>query len=595
MNSYLAPLKEINFLLFDVFQTEKNWKNCSTLKDIIDKDTAMAILDEIAKIAENTISPLNQSGDTSGCSWKDGNVTTPAGYQKAFQQYAAGGWIGLAGDPQYGGMGMPYSLEMPINEIISSADLSFSLYPSLTSGACLALKYNASEKIKAMYLPKLYTGEFTGTMCLTESHSGSDLGNIKTKAVPQKNNTFLITGTKIFISGGEHDLTENIIHLVLAKLPDAPEGTRGITMFLVPKFKLTETGSTTNKLNGVSCSAIESKMGIKASATCVMNFDQAEGILIGEPNKGLQCMFTMMNTERLFVGMQGLGCAERSYQIAKAYAKDRLQGKATQTKQNSNNNDDPIIAHGDVRHMLLSMKAMIEAGRAFSIYLSNLLDKMHFSNNPEEKKTSDQLISLLTPVAKSFLSDNGFNSCVIGQQVLGGYGYIKEYSQEQLVRDVRITQIYEGTNGIQAMDLLGRKIIKDNGSAFNTLSNSIKEFITQNKTTPFTTSLSRALDRINLLTKNIIKSANSDSGVIGGSCTEYMQAIGYMIYAWMWVKITTTASEKIKTDNQDSSFYESKIITAHHFFDRLLPILYSSAEAAESDANNIFALKDEQF
>ena len=555
----------------------------------------MAILDEIAKIAENTIAPLNQSGDIIGCKWKDGNVTTPAGYQQAFQQYAAGGWIGLAGDPQYGGMGMPYSLEMPINEIISSADLSFSLYPSLTSGACLALKYNATEEIKAMFLPKLYSGEFTGTMCLTESHSGSDLGNIKTKAVPQKNNTFLITGTKIFISGGEHDLTENIIHLVLAKLPDAPEGTRGISMFLVPKFKLTETNSTTKKSNGVSCSAIESKMGIKASATCVMNFDQAEGVLIGEPNTGLQCMFTMMNTERLFVGMQGLGCAERSYQNARSYAKDRLQGKATHSKQSSNNNAVPIIEHGDVRHMLLSMKAMIEAGRAFSCYLSNLLDTMYFSDNPEEQKTSSQLISLLIPVAKSFLSDNGFNSCVIGQQVLGGYGYIKEYSQEQLVRDVRITQIYEGTNGIQAMDLLGRKIIKDNGDVVNILSNTIKEFITQNKTNPFTMALSRALERINLLTKNIIKSANNDPNVLGGSCTEYLRAIGYMIYAWMWVKITIAASVKIKTDKQDSSFYKSKIITAQHFFDRLLPNLYSSAEAAESGSNNIFALKEDQF
>src|SRR5690554_2168577 len=463
MADYQAPLRDMRFVLNEVFDVANLWSELPGLAEVIDGETAMAVLEEAGKVIAGSIAPLNRSGDEEGCSWNDGVVKTPAGFVEAYQAYAQGGWVGVGGDPQYGGMGMPKVIGAQVEEMVNSANLSFGLYPMLTAGACLALNSHASEELKQKYLPNMYAGVWAGSMCLTEPHAGTDLGLIRTKAEPQADGSYKVTGTKIFITGGEHDLTENIIHLVLAKLPDAPAGSKGISLFLVPKFLVNEDGSLGER-NAVSCGSIEHKMGIKASATCVMNFDGARGYLIGELNKGLNAMFTMMNYERLSIGIQGIGCAEASFQNAVAYACDRLQGRAASGPVSADRAADPIIVHPDVRRMLLTMKAMTEGGRAFACFVGQQLDLARHAEDADERRDAEALVALLTPVAKAFFTDSGLESCVLGQQVLGGHGYIREWGQEQLVRDVRIAQIYEGTNGIQALDLLRRKVVADGGA-----------------------------------------------------------------------------------------------------------------------------------
>ncbi|PJE79958.1 3-methylmercaptopropionyl-CoA dehydrogenase [invertebrate metagenome] len=595
MTEYKAPLQDIRFVLFDVFHSHRYWQQWQHTQDIVDRETADAILEEGAKLAEKNIAPLSREGDEQGCHWQEGQVSTPTGYKKAFREFASGGWIGLAGNSLYGGMGMPCTLDIPLNEIFNSADLSFALYSGLTTGASLAIHSHADDFIKSRFLPRLYSGEFSGTMCLTESHAGSDLGIIKTRATPSDNSTYRINGTKIFITGGEHDLTENIIHLVLAKLPDAPEGTRGISMFLIPKYKVDAEGAATTESNGVTCGSIERKMGIKASATCVMHFDDAEGYLIGEVNKGLACMFTMMNSERLFVGLQGLACAERSYQNARNYALERFQGRSATGLTEADKNADPLIVHGDVRRMLITMKAMNEAGRALAVYLALELDKMEFSDSAQEKQTAAAKTALLTPIAKAFLTDTGLDTCITGQQVFGGHGYVREWGQEQLVRDARITQIYEGTNGIQAIDLLERKVFRDRGETLHSQILEIRDFIHKNHTSEFAESLEKAVNRIEALTQNLMIQQDNDPNTANSACVEYLHAMGYMLYAWMWAKMSVTASDRLaeKTDNTD--FYSSKLSTARYFYNRLLPRLYALAESAESGTQELFALSPEQF
>src|SRR5690554_6016353 len=480
MADYKAPLRDMSFVLNEVFEAGKLWAQLPALAETVDDETAAAILEEAGKVAAGSIAPTNRSGDEEGCSWNDGVVTTPAGFIEAYNTYAEGGWVGVGGDPQFGGMGMPKMITAQIEEMINSANLSFGLYPMLTAGACLSIHAHASEELKEKYLPNMYGGTWAGSMCLTEPHAGTDLGMIRTKAEPQADGSYAITGSKIFITGGEHDLTENIIHLVLAKLPDAPAGARGISLFLVPKVMVNEDGSLGER-NAVSCGSIEHKMGIKGSSTCVINFDNATNYLVDEPNKGLAAMFTMMNYERLGVGIQGLALGVRSYQSAVEYARERVQSRAPTGAQRPNQAADPIIVHPDVRRMLLTMKALNEGGRAFSTYVAKQLDLSKYSMDTNVSSKAADLVALLTPIAKAFMTDMGLETTIHGQQVFGGHGYIREWGQEQLIRDCRITQIYEGTNGIQALDLAGRKIVANNGIFYQHFSDEVKAFIAANE------------------------------------------------------------------------------------------------------------------
>ncbi len=593
MAEYKAPLKDMNFLLFDVFQADKLWQKLPKLADHVDRETSEAILQECAKIAEQEIAPLLRVGDETGVKFDNGKVTTVEGYKEAFNTYAEGGWTGLGGDPNYGGMGMPKMITALHEEMLCSGDISFSLYPGLTAGAALSLAKHASEELKEKYLTRMYSGEWAASMCLTESHAGSDLGIIRTKAIPQDNGTYKITGNKIFITGGEHDLTENIIHLVLAKLPDAPAGPRGISLFLVPKISVNDDGSL-GEANGVSCGSIEHKMGIHASATCVMNFDDAEGYLVGELNKGLACMFTMMNFERIGVGIQGTGAAVRSYQNALEYAKDRIQGRALTGAKQKDKEADSIMVHGDVRRMLLNMKAMNEGARALTSYISMQLDVSTYGEGEEQAK-GEALTALLTPVAKAFFTDLGFEATVAGQQVLGGHGFIREWGQEQLVRDTRISQIYEGTNGIQAMDLLARKVAASKGELMNIFLADISAYIEQtnaDEMQEFIVPLREAVQDLKALTDEILGQSQDDINILGTAANDYLHVVGYTAMAFVWAKMA-----EVSLDKQDSGddFYTSKIKTARYFFARLLPRRISLANTARQSSEVLFDIEDELF
>ncbi|WP_339477225.1 MULTISPECIES: acyl-CoA dehydrogenase C-terminal domain-containing protein [unclassified Pseudomonas] len=592
MADYKAPLRDMRFVLNEVFEVAKLWAQLPALADTVDAETVEAILEEAGKVTSKSIAPLNRSADEEGCHWADGAVTTPAGFPQAYKTYAEGGWVGVGGDPVYGGMGMPKAVSAQVEEMVNSASLSFGLYPMLTAGACLSINAHASEELKAAYLPNMYAGIWAGSMCLTEPHAGTDLGIIRTKAEPQADGSYKVSGTKIFITGGEHDLTENIIHLVLAKLPDAPAGPKGISLFLVPKFMVNADGSLGAR-NAANCGSIEHKMGIQASATCVMNFDEAVGYLVGEPNKGLAAMFTMMNYERLGVGIQGLASGERSYQNAIEYARDRLQSRSPTGAQNKDKVADPIIVHPDVRRMLLTMKASNEGGRAFSTYVAMQLDTAKFSEDPTTRKRAEDLVALLTPVAKAFLTDLGLETTVHGQQVFGGHGYIREWGQEQLVRDVRITQIYEGTNGIQALDLVGRKIVGSGGAFYKLFADEIRHFTAtaNSDLAEFIKPLNSAVGTLDELTDWLLDRAKSNPNEIGAASVEYLQAFGYIAYAYMWALMARAALGK---ENQDD-FYASKLGTARFYFARLLPRIHSLSASVKAGSESLFLLESGQF
>ncbi|QIH11320.1 MULTISPECIES: acyl-CoA dehydrogenase C-terminal domain-containing protein [unclassified Pseudomonas] len=592
MADYKAPLRDMRFVLNEVFEVDKLWGQLPALAETVDAETVEAILEEAGKVTARSIGPLSRSGDEEGCRWNDTTVTTPEGFPQAYQTYAEGGWVGVGGDPEFGGMGMPKVVSAQVEEMVNSASLAFGLYPMLTAGACLSINAHASEELKATYLPNMYAGVWAGSMCLTEPHAGTDLGIIRTKAEPRADGAYAITGTKIFITGGEHDLTENIIHLVLAKLPDAPAGPKGISLFLVPKFMVNADGSLGER-NLVSCGSIEHKMGIQASATCVMNFDQALGYLVGEPNKGLAAMFTMMNYERLGVGIQGLATGERSYQNAVEYARDRLQSRAPTGPQAKDKPADPIIVHPDVRRMLLTMKAANEGGRAFSTYVAMQLDTAKFSEDTDTRKRAESLVALLTPVAKAFLTDLGLETTVHGQQIFGGHGYIREWGQEQLVRDVRITQIYEGTNGIQALDLVGRKIVGSGGAFYKLFAEEIRHFTATADATldEFVRPLNAALDNLDELTAWVLDRAATNSNEIGAASVEYLQVFGYTAYAYMWALMAKAALGK----EQDDDFYASKLGTARFYFARLLPRIHSLSASVKAGSESLFLLPAEQF
>ena len=592
MADYKAPLRDMRFVLNEVFEVSKLWAQLPALAEVVDEDTASAILEEAGKVAAGSIAPLNRSGDEEGCSWHDGAVRTPAGFVEAYRTYAEGGWVGVGGDPLFGGMGMPKAISAQVEEMVNASSLAFGLYPMLTAGACLSINAHASEALKEKYLPNMYAGVWAGSMCLTEPHAGTDLGIIRTKAEPQADGSYKVSGTKIFITGGEHDLTENIIHLVLAKLPDAPAGPKGISLFLVPKFLVNEDGSLGAR-NPATCGSIEHKMGIQASATCVMNFDEAVGYIVGEPNKGLAAMFTMMNYERLGVGIQGLASAERSYQNAVEYARDRLQSRAPAGPQAKDKAADPIIVHPDVRRMLLTMKALIEGGRAFSTYVAMQLDSAKYSEDASVRKRSEELVALLTPVAKAFLTDLGLECAVHGQQVFGGHGYIREWGQEQLVRDVRITQIYEGTNGIQALDLMGRKVVASGGAYYKLFSDEIRQFITGagSELDEFAKPLGASLDQLDGLTEWVLQQAKGNPNEIGAASVEYLHAFGYVAYGYMWALMARAA----QAGEGDAPFYSGKLGTARFYFARLLPRVDSLVASVKAGSESLYLLDAEQF
>ncbi|GFM68457.1 acyl-CoA dehydrogenase [Pseudomonas cichorii] len=592
MADYKAPLRDMRFVLNEVFEVSTLWAQLPALAETVDAETVDAILEEASKVCSKTIAPLSRNGDEEGCHWNDTVVTTPAGFPEAYRTYAEGGWVGVGGNPDFGGMGMPKVVSAQVEEMLNSGSLAFGLYPMLTTGACVSINTHASEELKAIYLPNMHSGVWCGSMCLTEAHAGTDLGIIRTKAIPQADNSYKITGSKVFITGGEHDLTENIIHLVLAKLPDAPAGPKGISLFLVPKFMVNADGSLGER-NTVSCGSIEHKMGIQASATCVMNFDDAVGYLIGEPNKGLAAMFTMMNYERLGVGIQGLASGVRSYQNAVEYARDRLQSRAPTGAQNKDKAADPIIVHPDVRRMLLTMKAFNEGGRAFSSYVALQLDIAKFSEDDAARQRADDLVALLTPVAKAFLTDIGLETTVHGQQVFGGHGYIREWGQEQLVRDVRITQIYEGTNGIQALDLVGRKIVGSNGALYQLFADEVQAFISESDSSlaEFTKPLGAALDMLNELTRWVLDRARSNPNEIGAASVEYLHLFGYTAYAYMWAKMAKAALGK---EGQEE-FYASKLGTARFYFARLLPRIHSLDASVRAGSESLYLMDASQF
>ncbi|MNS29954.1 Acyl-CoA dehydrogenase [compost metagenome] len=592
MADYKAPLRDMRFVLNEVFEVSRLWAQLPALANVVDEDTASAILEEAGKVIAGTIAPLNRSGDEEGCSWIDGAVQTPRGFPEAYQAYAAGGWTSVGGDDRFGGMGMPKVITAQVEEMLNSANLSFGLYPMLTAGACLSINAHGSEALKATYLPNMYAGVWAGSMCLTEPHAGTDLGIIRTRAEPQADGSYKVSGTKIFITGGEHDLTENIIHLVLARLPDAPPGPKGISLFLVPKFMVDANGALGER-NSLSCGSIEHKMGIKASATCVMNFDGATGYIIDAPNKGLAAMFTMMNYERLGVGIQGLSLGERSYQNAVEYARDRIQSRAPTGPVDPDKVADPIIVHPDVRRMLLTMKALNEGGRAFSSYVALQLDSAKYSEDAATRQRAQERVVLLTPVAKAFLTDMGLETTVHGQQIFGGHGFIREWGQEQLIRDCRITQIYEGTNGIQALDLLGRKVLGSGGAYYNLFADEIRQFTATASAdlAEFTRPLNDAVKTLDELTAWLLDRAKSNPNEIGAASVEYLHVFGYTAYAYMWALMSRTA---LLRQDQDV-FYRTKLGTARFFFARLLPRVHSLAASVKAGSESLYLLDADQF
>ncbi|WP_144823377.1 acyl-CoA dehydrogenase C-terminal domain-containing protein [Marinobacter piscensis] len=598
MADYQAPLRDMRFVLNEVFDAPALWASLPKVAENVDPDTADAILEEAGKITSGVLAPLNREADEQGCQWNNGEVTTPDGFREAYQTIIEGGWNGLGGNPEFDGMGMPKTLVAQFEEMMQGANMAFGLAPMLTAGACLALDAHGSQELKEKYLPNMYSGVWSGAMDLTEPHAGTDLGIIRTKAEPNDDGSFNVTGTKIFITWGEHDMAENIIHLVLAKLPGAPKGPKGISLLLVPKFLVNEDGSLGER-NSLACGSLEKKMGIKGSATCVMNFDGARGWLVGEENKGLNAMFTMMNYERLGVGIQGVGAAEASLQSAREYAMERIQSRAPTGAQQPEKAADPILVHPDVRRMLLTMKGYVEGGRAFSTYVAQWLDISKYADPAEEarRENAEGMVALLTPVAKAFLTDRGLDACIIGQQVFGGHGFIREWGQEQLVRDCRITQIYEGTNGIQALDLMGRKVVGSKGKLYELFAEDVAAFIEDNREEeslrPYLEPLAAALERLSDVTEHVLAQAADNPNAVGAASVDYLDLFGLTALGYMWARMVKAAAPKAEGDT--SGFYSGKLKTARFYYDRLLPKTVSLAEGIRSGSESMMALTADEF
>jgi acyl-CoA dehydrogenase len=598
MPVYKAPVEDTLFLLNDVFQFER-YNNLPGFAEAT-PDLVEAVLGEGAKLCEEVLQPLNHSGDKEGCKRNDdGSVTTPKGFRQAYEAYAAGGWVGLAMDPEYGGQGLPYTLGAIMNEYSSSANMAFSMYPGLTMGAMAALYVHGSEEQKRTYLPKMAEGTWSGTMNLTEPHCGTDLGLIKTKAVPNGDGSYAITGTKIFISAGEQDITENIVHLVLARIEGAPQGVKGISLFVVPRNEVGADGSV-GANNHVSCGSIEHKMGIHGNSTCVMNYDGAKGWLVGTENKGLNAMFVMMNEARLGVAIQGLAQSEVAYQNAVAYAKDRLQGRSLTGAKNPDKAADPIIVHPDVRRTLMSIKAFNEAARAFVIWNAIKSDVAHRSGDEAERQAADDQLGLMTPVLKGVLTDVGFDNAVKAQQMYGGHGYIAEWGMEQFVRDARIAMIYEGANGVQAMDLVGRKLGRDGGRAIMAFFNEVGAFVKENEgdetLKPLLVSLAASLGHLQQATMWFMQNALAKPDNAGAGAHDYMHLLGLVSLGYMWVKMAKVAQDKLKAGaNGATERMNAKLVTARFFMERSLPETAAHLARITTGADSTMALSAEQF
>lgn len=597
MPVYKAPLEDISFVLNDVLNAEQ----LSKLPGFEDAtpDLISSVLEEAAKLCENVLQPLNRSGHEEGCHYENGVVRTPKGFKEAYETYREGGWQGLAFDTEYGGQGLPHTVGFVLEELMCSANMAFAMYPGLTHGAMNAIRAHASDELKAQYLPKMVSSEWSGTMCLTEPHCGTDLGLMKTKAVPDTDGSYKITGTKIFISAGEHDLTSNIIHLVLAKLPDAPPGIKGISLFLVPKF-LPNEDNEPGVRNGVMCGSIEHKMGIMANATCVMNFDDAKGWLVGEPHKGMRAMFTMMNAARLGVGMQGLGQASVAYQNAVAYAKDRIQGRSLSGTKAPDKAADPIIVHPDVRKNLMHAKAFTEGARALGYWVGMMIDLVEKHPDPVVRQEADDFVALLTPVVKAYFTDMGYEVATNSQQMYGGHGFIREWGMEQFVRDSRIAMIYEGANGIQALDLVGRKLPQNLGRLLRRFFHPMQAELEQSQENPalleFVIPVAKAFGKLQQATAVVAQKGMARPDEAGAASTDYLRIFGLVALGWMWLKMVKVAQTKLAegADGKEA-FFDAKIKTARFFVEKMLPEVDFRFKSLMAGGKSMMELDVDQF
>lgn len=591
MPTYTAPTKDMSFVLHELLDVE-NTKIPGY--DDLTPDFTSAILEEAGKITGEVIAPLNVVGDREGCKLENGVVRTPTGFKAAFDQFREGGWTGIASDPEYGGQGMPYIMGMAVSEMVSSANQAFGMYSGLTNGAYAAIHAHGSEEQKQTYLPKMVSCDWTGTMNLTESHCGTDLGLMRTKAEPQDDGSYKITGEKIFISSGEHDMSDNIIHLVLAKIVGGPEGIKGVSLFIVPKFMVNEDGSVGAR-NGVAVGSIEEKMGIHGNSTCVMNYDGATGYLLGTEHKGMRAMFTMMNHARLGVAMQGLAQAETAYQNAVIYAKDRLQGRAVTGVENPEGPADPLIVHPDIRRSLMDQKSFVEGARAFVYWGAMMIDKAHENDD----KDADGLISLLTPVLKGFLTDKGYDMTVQAQQIYGGHGYIEEHGMSQFTRDARIAMIYEGANGVQALDLVGRKLAQDGGKHVMAFFEMVKTFISENKENEaiadFINPLKQASKDLQTAGMFFMQEGMKNPNAALSGSSDFMHLFGHVCMGLMWARMAKAATSALDGNADDPDFYKNKLITGRYYMQRQLPATGMHLARIQSGGETVMGLNAEAF